>query len=136
MDLAFIVIDESELDCFIARKVIQQVDENLIVDVFRSAQLGLDSIRENRMRGGFTRIILLDLQMPVMDGFQFVEEFEKLPVEIKNKYKICVLSCTRNANDISRIMAYETVLSLIEKPLYKKDLQTLITQFGYCLQQK
>src|SRR5476651_1713191 len=119
MDLAFIVIDESELDCFIARKVIQQVDEDLFVVVFQSAQDGLDSIRENRISGGFTTIILLDIQMPVMDGFDFVEEFEKLPIEIKNKYKICILSCTRNANDISRIMAYETVVDLIEKPLYK-----------------
>ncbi|WP_295712583.1 response regulator [Mucilaginibacter sp.] len=130
MDLAFIVIDESELDCFIARKVIQQVDENLIVYVFQSAQHGLDSIRENRISGGFTTIILLDLQMPVMDGFQFVEEFEKLPAEIRNKYKICVLSCTRNASDISRIMAHKTVVSLIEKPLYKADLQALITRLA------
>jgi len=128
MDLAFIVIDESELDCFIARKVIQQVDEDLFVVVFQSAQDGLDSIRENRISGGFTTIILLDIQMPVMDGFDFVEEFEKLPIEIKNKYKICILSCTRNANDISRIMAYETVVDLIEKPLYKTDLQSLITR--------
>jgi len=130
MALSFIVVDESELDCFIARKVIQQVDKDLIVNVFQSAQLALDSIRENRISRGHITIILLDIQMPVMNGFEFVEEFETLPVEIRNRYKICVLSCTRNASDISRIMAYETVISMLEKPLIKADISLLITHLA------
>lgn len=130
MALSFIVIDESELDCFIARKVIQQVDKNLIVSVFQSAQLALDSIRESRISKGYITIILLDIQMPIMNGFEFVEEFEKLPVEIRSRYKICILSCTRNASDIARIMAYETVISMLEKPLIKADISLLITHLA------
>lgn len=130
MALSFIVIDESELDCFIARKVIQQVDKNLIVNVFQSAQLALDSIRENRISKGYITIILLDIQMPIMNGFEFVEEFEKLPVEIRSRYKICILSCTRNASDIARIMAFKTVISMLEKPLIKADISLLITHLA------
>src|SRR3978361_2039296 len=105
MKLSFIVIDDSELDCFIARKIISHTDKTLPVVIFNNAQQALLEITNDTTNvGAVQTIILLDLQMPLMNGFQFVEEFEKLPTEKKKKYIIIVLSSTRNANDISRIL--------------------------------
>ena len=73
-------------------------------------------------------VLLLDLQMPLMNGFQFVEEFEKLPADMRNKVVVVVLSSTRNSNDILRIFTYKSVHSLMEKPLTREKLITLIRQ--------
>jgi CheY-like chemotaxis protein len=128
MELSFIIIDESELDCFIARKVIENADKNLGFEIFLSAEKALEAIRKNSMAEDTEskKIILLDLQMPLMDGFQFVEAFEKLPVEIQKKYTIMVLSCTLNRSDITRILAYNTVDSRLEKPFTKEKLASLM----------
>ena len=129
MEFSFIVIDDSELDCFIARKIIEHADSNLTVQTFQSAQQALETIHDGTAsKNSAITIILLDLQMPLMNGFQFVEEFEKLPDDIQKNYRVVLLSSTRNTNDIFRILTYNTVSSLLEKPLTKEKLFTLLLQ--------
>ena len=76
-------------------------------------------------------IILLDLQMPLMDGFEFVEEFEKLPAEIKKSYKIIILTVLSSKSDpidIYRIQTYVSVISIIQKPLTREKMLSLLVQ--------
>lgn len=126
MELSFIVIDDSELDCFIARKIIGHTDKSLAIKTFQNGQDALKSINETVRHGETITIILLDLQMPLMNGFQFVEEFEKMPPEIQKQFLIIVLSSTRNSNDIFRMLTYNAVYSMMEKPLTKEKLFSLI----------
>jgi len=129
MELSFIVIDDSELDCFVGRKIIEHTDKNLLVKSYLN---GRDVI--NQIRADFDKrdmpltIILLDLRMPVMNGFQFVDEFEKFPLDIKRKYQIHILSSSKNTNDLYRILTYDTVISIIDKPFTREKLQALITK--------
>jgi len=129
MDLSFIVIDDSELDCFIARKIIEHTDKSLKVVSYLNGQDVIEQIRKDAdLHDMPLTIILLDLRMPVMNGFQFVDEFEKLPLDIKRKYKIHILSSTRNTNDIYRILTHPTVISMIEKPLTREKLLVLLME--------
>ncbi len=129
MELSFIVIDDSELDCFVARKIIELTDKTILVKTYQN---GRDVI--NQIRADFDKrdmpltIILLDLRMPVMNGFQFVDEFEKFPLDIKRKYQIHILSSSKNTNDLYRISTYDTVISLIEKPFTREKLMALLTK--------
>lgn len=127
MELSFIVIDDSELDCFVARKIIEHTDKSLPVKTYINARDVVEQIRadfDNRDRP--LTIILLDLRMPVMNGFQFVDEFEKFPLDIKRKYQIHILSSSKNTNDIYRILSYNTVFSMIEKPFTREKLLELL----------
>ena len=127
MELSFIIIDDSELDCFIARKIIEHTDKNLSVKSYLNGREVIEQIRVDfDKRNMPLTIILLDLRMPIMNGFQFVDEFEKLPLDIKRKYQIHILSSTRNTNDIYRILTHNTVLSMIEKPFTREKLLTLL----------
>ena len=126
MDISFILIDDSELDCFIAKKIIEQTIKPLSIKVFRNAKPALETIREKTADSDHISIILLDLHMPLMNGFQFVEEFEKLPAEIQEKYKIIVLSSSRNKNDIFRLLNYKKVSSFQEKPLTRESLLNMV----------
>ncbi len=127
MELSFMIIDESELDCFIARKIIENTDKSLKVITFHNAKIALTTISETPVDNHLARsIILLDLQMPIMDGFKFVEEFEKLPSTIKNNYIIIILSATMNANDISRVLAYSSVNSILDKPLTREKVYDML----------
>jgi response regulator RpfG family c-di-GMP phosphodiesterase len=126
MELSFIVIDDSELDCFIARKIIAHIDKSLTVKTFQNSLDALKSINETVARDDIITIILLDLQMPLMNGFQFVEEFEKMPSEAQRNFLIVALSSTRNSSDIFRMLTYNAVYSMIEKPLTKEKFFSLI----------
>ena len=131
MELSFLVIDDSELDCFIARKIIEHTDRSLKVTSYLNGKVVIEQIRADFDKPGMPlTIILLDLRMPVMNGFQFVDEFEKFPLDIKKKYRIYILSSTRNTNDIYRILTYNTVKSMIDKPLTREKFLSLVMQIN------
>src|SRR4030088_2964775 len=90
---SFIVIDDAELDRYVTQKFLERINKHLIVTTFQSAEQALEIIRGNpKENTSLPTIILLDMQMPVMNGFKFVEEFEKLPLEIKKNYVIIILT--------------------------------------------
>jgi CheY-like chemotaxis protein len=136
MNLALIIIDDSELDRFIIQRIVRHIDKSLSVYSFSNAQQALEYIRSNEFNNQkLFKLILLDLRMPVMNGFQFIEEFEKLPLEIQEKHKIIVLSTTRNPSDISRLLSYRAVASMLEKPITKERLQSIISELSFSTQQ-
>ena len=131
IEFSFIIIDDSELDCFVTQKFLELSNRNLAIKTFQNAKHALEIIRESPNEDNFPTIILLDLQMPFMNGFEFVEEFEKLPIEVKKNYTIAILtilSPTNNPTDVYKILTYKTVKSIIEKPLTKEKLLSILSQ--------
>jgi CheY-like chemotaxis protein len=133
IEFSFIIIDDSELDCFVTQKFLEFSTKDLTIQTFQNAQYALEIIRENTAGNSLVpTIILLDLQMPFMNGFEFVEEFEKFPAEVQKNYRIAILTVltpASNPADIHRIRTYKTVNSIIEKPLTKEKLLPLLLQF-------
>lgn len=70
--------------------------------------------------------ILLDIQMPEMDGFEFLEYFKKLPKPLKDKCLIAILSSTLDFGDIKKAEANPYVTKLLKKPLLPKELEELL----------
>jgi len=131
IEYSFIVIDDNELDCFVIQKVIQHTYKNVSIDTFHNGLGAIEMIRNHSGNDRPPAIIFLDLQMPVMDGPEFIEEFENLPSEIQNNYVIVVLSILSAARypvDVFRISHHPSVNCVIEKPLIKEKLIKLLVQ--------
>lgn len=112
----FIVIDDSKLDCFIAEKIIQTSGKSESIKTFLQASDALEYIRG--MNGAETpTIMFVDIQMPVMNGFEFVEAFDNLPEDKKSAYTIYMLSSSINENDIAKVRSLPIVKQFINKPL-------------------
>jgi CheY-like chemotaxis protein len=133
MNLSFIVIDESDLDCFIAQKIIQFVYPSSTVNLYQNALPALKIIGNTKIETDVNTIILLDLQMPVMNGFEFVEAFEQLPVHVTDQFSIFILSSTRNKRDIARLLSFKSVSGVIEKPLTKEKIKELVNNYLFGL---
>jgi len=70
-----LIIDDNETDGWIARRIIKKYDERVSTVVFTSAAQALHYLRgEADDSGNTTYVILLDIYMPEMDGWQFLEE--------------------------------------------------------------
>ncbi len=130
-EFSFIVIDDSELDCFVIQKVIEHTVNSLSIKTYQSAQQALEVISTNKKNGKQPAVILLDLQMPDMNGFEFVEAFEKFPPEVKNNYYIVILSIIsseRDHIDLRRRFSSDKVNSVIEKPLTTEKLFSVLSR--------
>ncbi|MBC7554903.1 MAG: response regulator [Taibaiella sp.] len=124
----FIVIDDSKLDCFIAEKIIKNTGKCESVISFQQATEALAFLITNEIKYPYPTIILVDIQMPVMNGFQFVEAFEKLPLSITSKYSIYIISSSINDDDLNRVHNYHSIKQFLNKPLTSNNLSLLLTK--------
>ncbi len=115
MKLSFIIIDDRELDCYIAEKLIQKIEADININIFYNAFSALDFIKNTKVKDAIT-VVLLDIMMPVMNGFQFIDEFESLSEEIKNNYKIIPITSSLNKTDVNKISECESVITVLKKP--------------------
>jgi CheY-like chemotaxis protein len=127
--LNFIIIDDSKLDCFIAEKVIQNTGKSGDIKSFVSAKQALEAIIIEEKTPHAHTIILVDIQMPVMNGFQFIEAFEELGPEVILNYTIFVISSSINENDLKRVDNYVSVKQFLNKPLNSNILGALLQQY-------
>lgn len=124
--LHFIVIDDSKLDCFIAEKIIKSTGKCESIKSFLQAREALDYVSKAVVDAQSQTIILVDIQMPVMNGFEFVEAFEKLPKEISSNYTIYIITSSINENDLDRVHNYSSVKQFLNKPLTSNNLAILL----------
>lgn len=123
--LYFIVIDDSKLDCFIAEKIIHNTGRSEDIQTFQLAENGFDYIKSLTAHPEKT-IIFVDIQMPVKNGFDFVESFEELPADVKSRYVIYMLSSSINENDIAKVRGYSSVKQFLNKPLTAKAMAMVL----------
>lgn len=73
--------------------------------------------------------IFLDLNMPLMDGWQFLEEYMEAYKDKKDQVRLFILTNSDNPDDIARAQNLEDVLSYQHKPLKREVLDELHTQY-------
>lgn len=125
----FIVVDDSKLDCFIAEKIILNSGMCESVKVFQQASLALEHIQAVGESQG-TTVVFVDIQMPVMNGFEFVENFEQLSPELKKNYHMYMLSSSINENDIAKVKGYASVRHFLNKPLTNDTIKAVLEEFN------
>jgi CheY-like chemotaxis protein len=121
------LIDDNEIDLKINSRVIfltKLFDEIIIC---HSGEEGLDYLNKHihnpEMLPSF---ILLDIQMPEMDGFEFLNHYKQLPGSFTNNCPVAMLSSTLDFGDIKRAEANTYVVKLLKKPLISAELAALI----------
>ncbi|HVB02506.1 MAG TPA: response regulator [Chitinophagaceae bacterium] len=131
-DLRFLLIDDNEIDLFFHDKLLRYQGISINIVPFNNAQQALEFLSSDLDQAEIPEtMILLDIQMPEMDGFDFLKHFEKYPSRIKSKCHIIMVSSSLDFGDISRANANALIIRLLKKPLNTKELKEIIsTIFG------
>lgn len=129
-NIGFIVVDDSKLDCVIAQKIISlAAGADKSIKSFMLAKDALASIASGEAAAGLDRVVMfVDIQMPVMNGFEFIEAFEQLPEPVRQPFLIYVISSSINESDISRARQFASVSDFISKPLTAGRMTELLKQ--------
>lgn len=121
-----LLIDDNDIDNFINERMITTNQFSKLVVVKNSGESALQFLRDNADKPEILpQIIFLDLNMPVMDGFSFLEAYENLPESILTTCKVIVLSSSISPEDINRASTNQYVVKYVNKPLNEKYLDAI-----------
>ena len=124
------LIDDNEIDNLINQKMIEATGLASNIYTHTGARSAIEFLRnlekiENLSDQVLPEVIFLDIDMPLMDGFQFLDEFGKLNTDTQSKCKVVILTSSINPQDLDKSKNYNTVKDYLNKPLTQDALEEL-----------
>ncbi len=117
------LIDDSEVDLLYGRLMIERAAIAQGVLCFDLATEALAHLR--RGQGHAVDLVLLDINMPLMNGFEFLVEYERLDPAQRADAVVVMLTSSPDPEDRARAFSFASVKGYVTKPLSRDDAQAL-----------
>lgn len=120
------IIDDDDIFRFIMKKhlTVQNIAEEIIS--FENGEEAINFFINNNDADLLPDLVFLDINMPVMDGWQFIEKFEKIHDDLKKEVVLFMVSSSVDDRDISRAKNTKVISEYLVKPLDNSTLKNII----------
>jgi len=123
------IIDDDQIFVYGTKRIMKDSSFCDTIYVFENGLDAITALKKMTVAGiELPRLIFLDLNMPIMDGWEFLEDFQKIPSKIREKVTIYIISSSIDPRDLERVKEYGVVSDYILKPVTPKDLKNLIEE--------
>lgn len=111
------IVDDDEIYVYGIKKLIslKQLSPNLIE--FRNGKEAIDFLTDPENTGQLPDVIFLDINMPVMDGWDFMEHYARIKPHLAKKITVYMVSSSINDDDINRAKNITDVTDYVVKPI-------------------
>jgi len=128
------IIDDDKIYVNLVKKIIEikKLSENLLI--FKNGMEALDHFKlilENATEERLPDIIFLDINMPVMDGWEFLNEFIKIKNNFEKKITLYVVSSSIDPRDLERAKSFNLVTDYLIKPIELKRFEKIFDRNGH-----
>lgn len=122
------IIDDDPIFIFGAKRMMELSDFCNSFMIFKNGQEALNNLKPimNSGQEAIPDVILLDINMPIMDGWEFLDEFIK--IESHKLITIYIVSSSIDPVDLNRAKRYENVTNYIIKPISLKTLKSIMVE--------
>ncbi|WP_162056388.1 response regulator [Pontibacter pamirensis] len=120
-----LLVDDDATAAFITQRLLRQSGTEIYLLTASHGREALDIIREACQREQCPELILLDINMPVMDGFEFLEELQQSAELSSAPLRIVLLSSSTHHLDVAKARNYP-VIDYIQKPLTLEKLSRFL----------
>ena len=127
--VSVLLVDDDEINNFISIKLIKKALLNTEIMACLNGKFAIDQLVEIQRKDPdkMPDYILLDINMPIMNGWEFLDEFKRLNIDAVGKCKIFIISSSVFSNDINKARSYPLVKDFISKPLNVDKIRELFT---------
>jgi len=125
--VSILLVDDDEINNFISIKLIKKALLTSDIMACLNGRFAIDQLVDIQKRDPekLPDYIFLDINMPIMNGWEFLEEYKRLNIDPLGKSKIFIISSSVFSNDINRAKSYPIVKSFISKPLSVEKIKEL-----------
>ena len=125
--VSVLLVDDDEINNFISIKLIKKALLNTEIMACLNGKFAIDQLVELQRQdiNKLPDYILLDINMPIMNGWEFLDEYKRLNIDPLGKTKIYIISSSVFSNDINKARSYPLVKSFISKPLSVEKIKEM-----------
>lgn len=120
-----LLVEDDPITIMVCERIIKMTAFAENVTSCLNGKIALDYLFSSRKNGKWPKIIFLDINMPVMNGWDFLVELDKAKQQFKELPKIYLLSSTVDPEDYSKARDFLLVEDFIPKPLSKEALEKI-----------
>ncbi len=125
--LEIIFIDDNNVDCFLHSKAVKKSKVSCTITSFSSGTQGIEYLKQPSENN---QLIFLDIQMPVMNGFDVLDEYSSTDIPNQEAQSIFMLSSSESSLDTEKASQYPVVKHFYSKPLTKEMVLEAIERSG------
>src|SRR3984957_9747738 len=125
--VSVLLVDDDEINNFISIKLIKKALLNTEIMACLNGKFAIDQLVEIQRKDPdkMPDYILLDINMPIMNGWEFLDEYKRLNIDPVGKCKIFIISSSVFSNDINKARSYPLVKDFISKPLSVEKIKEM-----------
>ena len=121
-----LLVDDDEATNFLNELLIEELHMTNQLLIARNGKEALQVIQQRCIdNGGCPELILLDINMPVMDGFEFLKAFEALEFNNKKSVVVVMLTTSQAPKDVERVKEF-AIADFLNKPLTEEALKEVM----------
>ena len=125
----FIIVDDDECNNMLCKFMLRKMTDGEVLD-FTNPEEAIAYISADQSTTKENTILLLDINMPEMTGWQFLDWFDKAPARIKNDITIFMVSSSIDQRDKERADANPYITHFFTKPLQKAVIEQGIRELA------
>ena len=121
----YIVVDDDRMNNMVSKFIIQRHNKEAEIQLYTDPELALSEIFQLSSDADDKRqtIVLLDINMPMMNGWEFLEQFKSLGMDISQQFRIYMISSSIDPRDINRAADHRLISGFFSKPLNTEHLK-------------
>ena len=121
------LVDDNADDNFFHEREIKKNDQGHTIITKNSGIKALEYLKLKKEP--HSDLIFLDINMPVMNGWEFLKEYDQLDKAFQSRAIIIMLTTSDNADDVAKANTYSSVSDYITKPLTKEIMKDIIEKY-------
>lgn len=121
------IIDDEHINQFIVTSIIKSINKDILILSYENGEKAMEFLTKIHLSGNeMPDIILLDINMPVSSGWQFMDEFIKVKPEISKNISIYILSSSNDPADKRKAKTYKEISGYLCRPVEPYTLKKII----------